>query len=285
MKLVRHGLPGQEKPGMLDDEGAVRDLSAVCGDFNPTFFAADCIAKLRSVNPKDLPYVPAGTRLGACVARPGNFIAIGLNYVQHAIETNAPIPTDPILFNKAPSGICGPNDTVLLPKDSKKTDWEVELAFVVGKAAHNVSESEALACVAGYFVCNDLSEREFQLERSGQWSKGKMFPTSAPLGPWLVTPDEIADVHNLHLWLELNGKRIQDSSTSDMIFTIAKIISETSRYVLLEPGDVITTGTPPGVGLGMKPEQYLKEGDVMRLAVDGLGVQEQRVSRWGKQVR
>ena len=283
MKLVRHGLPGQEKPGILDAEGAVRDLSAVCDDFNPAFFAADGIAKLRSINVQELPFVAPGTRLGPCVGRPGHFIAIGLNYVQHALETDSPIPTDPILFNKAPSGICGPNDTVLLPIDSKKTDWEVELAFVIGKDCHNVSEGDALSHVAGYFICNDLSEREFQLERSGQWAKGKMFPTSAPLGPWLVTSDEIADVQSLGLWLELNGKRIQNSSTSDMIFTIAKIVSETSRYVMLEPGDIITTGTPPGVGLGMKPEQYLKEGDVMRLGVDGLGVQEQRVSRWGKQ--
>jgi len=283
MKLVRHGQPGQEKPGILDSEGTVRDLSGVCGDFNPAFFTEGGVEKLRSIDVKGLPFVAAGTRLGSCVSRPGNFIAIGLNYVQHAIETNAAIPTDPILFNKAPSGICGPNDTVLLPIGSKKTDWEVELAFVIGKGGHNISESDALSHIAGYFVCNDLSEREFQLERSGQWVKGKMFPTSAPLGPWLVTSDEIADVQQMNLWLELNGKRIQDSSTSDMIFTIAKIVSETSKYVMLEPGDVITTGTPPGVGLGMKPEQYLKEGDVMRLGIEGLGVQEQRVSRWGKQ--
>jgi 2-keto-4-pentenoate hydratase/2-oxohepta-3-ene-1,7-dioic acid hydratase in catechol pathway len=283
MKLVRHGQPGQERPGLIDAEGKIRDLSAVCGDFGPAFFAQDGTRQLKSVDPKSLPVVPAGTRLGPCVAQPGNFIAVGLNYVQHAIETNAPIPADPILFNKAPSCISGPNDPVLLPKNSVKTDWEVELAFVIGKAAHYVDEVDALTHIAGYFICNDVSEREFQLERSGQWVKGKMFPTFGPLGPWLVTPDEIADVQKLQLWLELNGKRIQNSSTSDMIFSIARLVSDISQYVLLQPGDVITTGTPPGVGLGMKPEQYLKPGDVMRLGIDGLGVQEQRVGRWGEQ--
>jgi 2-keto-4-pentenoate hydratase/2-oxohepta-3-ene-1,7-dioic acid hydratase in catechol pathway len=283
MKLVRHGQPGQERPGLIDAEGKIRDLSAVCGDFGPAFFAQDGTRQLKSVDPKSLPVVPAGTRLGPCVAQPGNFIAVGLNYVQHAIETNAPIPTDPILFNKAPSCISGPNDPVLLPKNSVKTDWEVELAFVIGKAAHYVDEVDAPTHIAGYFICNDVSEREFQLERSGQWVKGKMFPTFGPLGPWLVTPDEIADVQKLQLWLELNGKRIQNSSTSDMIFSIARLVSDISQYVLLQPGDVITTGTPPGVGLGMKPEQYLKPGDVMRLGIDGLGVQEQRVGRWGEQ--
>jgi 2-keto-4-pentenoate hydratase/2-oxohepta-3-ene-1,7-dioic acid hydratase in catechol pathway len=268
---------------MIDAQGQIRDLFGVCDDFGPKFFADDGLARLRSLDPASLPVVAAGTRLGPCVAQPGNFIAIGLNYVQHAIETNAPIPKDPILFNKAPSCICGPNDTVLLPRGSTKTDWEVELAFVIGKTTHCVDESQALSSVAGYFVCNDVSEREFQLERSGQWVKGKMAPTFGPLGPWLVTPDEIADVQNLHLWLELNGKRIQDSNTSDMIFTIARLIADTSQYVLLQPGDVITTGTPPGVGLGMKPPQYLKPGDVMRLGIDGLGVQEQRVAAWSEQ--
>lgn len=280
MKLVRHGLAGHERPGILDSQGQIRDLGGVCDDFGPKFFADGGLARLRSVNPSSLPAVAAGTRLGPCVAQPGNFIAIGLNYIQHARETNAPIPADPILFNKAPSCICGPNDTVLLPKGSTKTDWEVELAFVIGKAAHYVDEVQALSHVAGYFVCNDVSEREFQLERSGQWVKGKMAPTFGPLGPWLVTPDEIADVQNLRLWLELNGKRVQDSNTSDMIFTIARLIADTSQYVLLQPGDIITTGTPQGVGLGMKPPQYLKPGDVMRLGIDGLGVQEQRVAAW-----
>ncbi|MBC7707013.1 MAG: fumarylacetoacetate hydrolase family protein, partial [Rhodoferax sp.] len=238
MKLVRHGQPGQEQPGILDAQGHVRDLRGVSADFGPAFFASGGIDKLKSLDLQSLPLVPQGTRLGACVAQPGNFIAIGLNYVEHAIETDAPIPTDPIIFNKAPSCISGPHDPVLLPKGSVKTDWEVELAFVIGKTTHYVSEDEALDHVAGYFICNDVSEREFQLERSGQWTKGKMAPTFGPLGPWLVTPDEIADVQNLHLWLELNGQRIQDSSTSDMIFTIKKIIADTSQYVVLQPGDV-----------------------------------------------
>lgn len=283
MKLIRHGLIGQEKPGLIDSQGQLRDLSAICGDFNPEFFASEGIQRLQNVDVQSLPILSKETRLGACIARPGNFIAVGLNYVQHAIETNAQIPTDPILFNKAPSCICGPNDAVLLPKDSTKTDWEVELALVIGKQAHYVDEADALGYVAGYFVCNDVSEREFQLERSGQWVKGKMAPTFGPLGPWLVTPDEVVDVQNLRLWLELNGKRIQDSNTSDMIFTIARLVSDISQYVVLEPGDIITTGTPPGVGLGMKPPQYLKSGDVMRLGIDGMGVQEQRVLRWGEQ--
>jgi 2-keto-4-pentenoate hydratase/2-oxohepta-3-ene-1,7-dioic acid hydratase in catechol pathway len=280
MKLLRHGPRGQEKPGILDANGEIRDLSSVCEDFGPSFFASDGLRTLARLDHTKMPVVPSGTRLGACVAQPGNFIAIGLNYVQHARETNAPIPKDPILFNKAPSCISGPNDPVVLPKNSIKADWEVELAFVMGKEAHCISEDEALGFIAGYFVCNDVSEREFQLERSGQWVKGKMAPTFGPIGPWLVTRDEVPDPQSLHLWLELNGKRIQDSSTSDMIFTIARIVADTSQYVLLQPGDVITTGTPPGVGLGMKPAQFLKPGDVMRLGIDGLGVQEQRVSRW-----
>lgn len=280
MKLVRHGQAGQERPGIIDADGQIRDLGGVCEDFSPAFFARDGLRALRSLDIGRLPVVAPDTRLGPCVAKPGNFIAVGLNYVQHAIETNAPIPTDPILFNKAPSCISGPNDPVLLPKKSRKTDWEVELALVIGKRAHYVEESEALDHVAGYFICNDVSEREFQLERSGQWVKGKMAPTFGPIGPWLVTSDEIADVQNLGLWLELNGKRVQNSSTSDMIFTIAKIIADASQYVVLEPGDIITTGTPPGVGLGMKPEVYLKSGDVMRLGIEGLGVQQQRVMRW-----
>ncbi|BAO91437.1 fumarylacetoacetate hydrolase family protein [Caballeronia cordobensis] len=283
MKLVRHGQPGQERPGIIDAQGQIRDLSAHCKDFDAAFFAADGLQSLKSIDTQSLPVVAPGTRLGPCVGQPGLFLAIGLNYVQHAIETNAPIPTDPIIFSKAPSCVSGPSDPVLLPKGSTKTDWEVELAFVVGKRAHYVAESEALDYIAGYFICNDVSEREFQLERSGQWQKGKMCPTFGPIGPWLVTSDEIADVQNLGLWLELNGKRIQDSSTSDMIFSIAKILADVSQYVVLQPGDIITTGTPPGVGLGMKPEAYLKPGDVMRLGIDGLGVQEQRVLRWGEQ--
>ena len=280
MKLVRHGERGRERPGILDGEGRVRDLGSTCEDFAPAFFAKNGLRELLEVDVKRLPMVASNTRLGPCIAQPGNFIAVGLNYIQHARETNAPIPKDPILFNKAPSCLSGPFDPVILPRNSVKTDWEVELALVIGKDTHCVDEADALSCVAGYFICNDVSEREFQLERSGQWVKGKMAPTFGPIGPWLVTADEVPDPQNLRLWLELNGKRVQDSSTSDMIFTIARIVADTSQYVLLQPGDIITTGTPQGVGLGMKPPQFLKPGDVMRLGIDGLGVQEQRVARW-----
>jgi 2-keto-4-pentenoate hydratase/2-oxohepta-3-ene-1,7-dioic acid hydratase in catechol pathway len=280
MKLVRHGQPGQEQPGILDGDGRVRDLTGHCDDFNPAFFASGGIERLRAIDPHTLPLVDASVRLGPCVAQPGNFIAVGLNYVQHAIETHADIPKDPILFNKAPSCICGPDDDVILPKNSVKSDWEVELAFVVGQEAYYVSEAEALSRIAGYFICNDVSEREFQLERSGQWVKGKMSPTFGPIGPWLVTSDEIEDVQNLGLWLELNGERIQNSNTNDMIFTVAKLVSDMSQYVRLMPGDIVTTGTPPGVGLGMKPPKYLKPGDRMRLGIEGLGVQAQRVVEW-----
>jgi 2-keto-4-pentenoate hydratase/2-oxohepta-3-ene-1,7-dioic acid hydratase in catechol pathway len=283
MKLIRFGNVGQEKPGLIDKDGKIRDLSKHIGDFNPAFFAENGIEKIHSLDIAMLPVVEGNPRIGACISRPGNFIAVGLNYVQHAIETNAPIPEEPILFNKAPSCISGPNDRVLLPLKSTKADWEVEIALVIGKRAHNVSEQDALGYVAGYCVCNDVSERAFQLEQGGQWVKGKMAPTFGPLGPWLVTSDEIEDVQNLPLWLELNGKRIQNSSTSDMIFPISRLVSYISEFVMLEPGDVITTGTPPGVGLGMKPEKYLKPGDVMRLGVEGLGVQEQIVGRWGDQ--
>ncbi|WP_250504381.1 fumarylacetoacetate hydrolase family protein [Caballeronia sp. AZ7_KS35] len=283
MKLLRYGNPGQEKPGILDDEGRIRDAFAITDDFDPAFFAKGGMQRLQGLDIATLPVVEGNPRIGACIARPGNFIAVGLNYVQHAIETNAPIPEEPILFNKAPSCISGPNDRVLLPRNSTKADWEVEIAFVIGKRAHYVSEENALDHVAGYCVCNDVSERAFQLEHGGQWVKGKMAPTFGPLGPWLVTPDELGDVQNLPLWLELNGERIQNSSTSDMIFPISKLVSYISQFVVLEAGDVITTGTPPGVGLGMKPEQYLKPGDVMKLSVEGLGVQEQTVARWDDQ--
>jgi 2-keto-4-pentenoate hydratase/2-oxohepta-3-ene-1,7-dioic acid hydratase in catechol pathway len=280
MKLVRFGLKAQERPGIIDSAGAVRDVSAHVHDYDPAFFRNNGLQKLRGLDLQTCPVVPANIRLGPCVAQPGNFLAIGLNYVQHALETNAPIPKDPIIFNKAPSCVSGPDDDVLLPPGSRKTDWEVELAIIIGSTALRVNESEALSHVAGYCICNDLSEREFQLERSGQWAKGKMFPTFGPLGPWLVTPDEVGDVQNLRLWLELNGDRLQDSNTSDMIFSIARIISDVSQYVELQPGDVITTGTPQGVGLGMKPERYLKAGDRMVLGIQGLGEQHQNVGTW-----
>ncbi|AMV48605.1 fumarylacetoacetate hydrolase family protein [Paraburkholderia caribensis] len=277
MKLLRYGPEGHEKPGLLDEQGAIRDASSLCADYTPAFFADGGIETLRGVDLARLPVVEGRPRLGSCIAQPGNFVAIGLNYVQHAIETNAPIPAEPIIFNKAPSCLSGPNDPVILPRGSTKCDWEVEIALVIGRRALYVPEETALDYVAGYCVCNDVSEREMQLEHGGQWVKGKMFPTFGPLGPWLVTPDEIDDVQNLGLWLELNGKRIQDSSTSDMIFRLATIVSYVSRHVLLQPGDVITTGTPPGVGLGMKPERFLKPGDVMELGVQGLGTQKQTV--------
>ncbi len=278
MKLVRFGSPGKEKPGILDSQGALRDLSSVCADYTPAFFANNGIEKIRHIDLSRLPVVAAGERLGPCVAQPGNFIAVGLNYRQHAIETNAPIPQQPVLFNKAPSCISGPCDAIRLPRGSKKTDWEVEIALVIGRAAHYVEEDRALDHVAGYFVCNDVSEREFQLEQGGQWVKGKMFPSFGPLGPWLVSSDEIADVQKLKLWLSVNGKRVQDSTTADMIFPIARLVSYISNYVLLQPGDVITTGTPSGVGLGMKPPTFLKAGDCVELGVEGLGVQKQRTA-------
>ncbi|WP_031358810.1 fumarylacetoacetate hydrolase family protein [Caballeronia sordidicola] len=280
MKLLRYGPQGSEKPGLMDDKGQIRDLSEVVTDIDPDFFAGDGLRKVAAMDINQLPIVQGTPRIGACIRRPGNFIAVGLNYVQHAIETNAPIPGEPILFNKAPSCISGPFDPVTLPVGSVKSDWEVELAIVIGRDALYVSEESALDYVAGYCVCNDVSERESQLEHGGQWVKGKMFPTFGPLGPWLVTKDEIADVQELKLWLELNGKKVQDSSTNDMIFPIRKLVSYISQFVALQPGDVITTGTPPGVGLGMHPEVYLKAGDTMKLGIEGLGTQEQKVVNW-----
>ena len=280
MKLLRYGPQGSEKPGLMDDQGQIRDLSEVVKDIDPDFFAGDGIRKVAAMDVNQLPIVQGTPRIGACIRRPGNFIAVGLNYVQHAIETNAPIPSEPILFNKAPSCISGPFDPVTLPVGSVKSDWEVELAIVIGRDALYVSEEAALDYVAGYCICNDVSERESQLEHGGQWVKGKMFPTFGPLGPWLVTKDEIADVQELKLWLELNGKKVQDSSTNDMIFPIRKLVSYISQFVALQPGDVITTGTPPGVGLGMHPEVYLKAGDTMKLGIEGLGTQEQKVVNW-----
>ena len=280
MKLLRYGPQGSEKPGLMDEKGQIRDLSEVVKDIDPDFFAGDGLRKVAALDINQLPIVQGTPRIGACIRRPGNFIAVGLNYVQHAIETNAPIPSEPILFNKAPSCISGPFDPVTLPIGSVKSDWEVELAIVIGRDALYVSEESALDYVAGYCVCNDVSERESQLEHGGQWVKGKMFPTFGPLGPWLVTKDEIADVQELKLWLELNGKKVQDSSTNDMIFPIRKLVSYISQFVALQPGDVITTGTPPGVGLGMHPEVYLKAGDTMKLGIEGLGTQEQKVVNW-----
>jgi 2,4-diketo-3-deoxy-L-fuconate hydrolase len=280
MKLVRFGPAGQEKPGLVDGNGRIRDLSGLVTDIAGETLGPDRLAELARIEPERLPLVPADARLGACVGRVGNFIAVGLNYADHAAETGAPIPAEPILFNKAPSCVVGPNDDVMLPKGSVKTDWEVELAIVIGRRASYVEEEDALSVVAGFCVCNDVSERAYQTEGTGQWMKGKGCPTFGPLGPWLVTPDEIADVQNLSMWLDVNGVRMQTGNTNTMIFGVKHLVSYISRFMIMEPGDVITTGTPPGVGLGMKPPKYLKAGDRVRLSIEGLGVQEQRVVAW-----
>ena len=277
MKLLRHGAAGRERPGILDKSGTIRDLSGVIDDLSGATLSRAALAKVARIDPASLPAVAADTQIGPCIARVGHFIAVGLNYADHAKETGAPIPAEPILFSKAPSCLHGPNDDVVIPKGSTKSDWEVELAVVIGEPASYVSEAKALDHVAGYAVCNDLSERAWQMERGGQWIKGKSAPTFGPLGPWLVTPDEIADVQKLPMWLELNGEKVQNGSTATMIFGVAHLISYISQFWRLEPGDVITTGTPPGVGLGMKPPKFLKAGDHMRLSIEGLGVQTQKV--------
>jgi 2-keto-4-pentenoate hydratase/2-oxohepta-3-ene-1,7-dioic acid hydratase in catechol pathway len=277
MKLLRFGPIGQEKPGLLDDSGTIRDLSGVIPDLAGAALGPSSLDAIRALDPARLPAVASDVRIGACVAGTRNFIAVGLNFSDHAAETGAKPPVEPILFNKAPSCIVGPHDAIVIPRGSVKTDWEVELAVVIGSHASYVDEADALDHVAGYCVCNDISERTWQLEGTGQWTKGKGCPTFGPLGPWLVTPDEIADVQALGLWLDLNGKRTQTGSTDTMIFGVRHLISYISRFMILEPGDVITTGTPPGVGLGMKPPVYLKPGDMMRLGIDGLGVQVQTV--------
>ena len=277
MKLVRFGEAGQEKPGIIDKEGRIRDLSGVSADITGAALGEGLLGKLRDVDIGALPLAPEGVRLGPCVGDVGNFIAVGLNYADHATETDAAIPKEPILFNKARSCIVGPYDDVVLPPGSVKSDWEVEIAFVISRRASYVSEADALDYVGGYFICNDVSEREYQLEREGQWVKGKCCPTFGPIGPWLVTPEEVGDPQQLSLWLEVNGERLQNASTRTMIFPIRTLISYISHYMILEPGDIITTGTPPGVGLGMKPPRYLSRGDTMRLGVEKLGVQEQKV--------
>jgi len=279
MKLVRYGEAGQEKPGLMDPQGTIRDLSGVVRDIDGSTIGDDGLAKLRGVDVNTLPKVPGNPRLGVPVNNVQKLICIGLNYSDHAKESNMPIPTEPVVFMKAVSSLNGPNDTVVLPKGSRKGDWEVELAFVIGKTARNVSESEALDYVAGYTICNDVSEREWQLEHGSQWSKGKSFDTFAPVGPCLVTRDEIADPHNLAMWLEVNGKRMQTGNTNTMIFGVQKLISYLSYFVTLMPGDIVSTGTPPGVGMGIKPTPvFLKSGDSMRLGIDGLGEQKQAVT-------
>jgi 2,4-didehydro-3-deoxy-L-rhamnonate hydrolase len=283
MKLVRFGPPGQEKPGLIDSDNQIRDLSGVVPDITGSVLSADGLKKIRGADPKSLPAAPSGTRLGPCVGRVGNFVAVGLNFADHAAETGSPIPAEPILFNKAPSCIVGPNDDVIIPKASEKTDWEVELAIVIGERASYVHANNALDYVAGYCVCNDVSEREFQLERSGQWMKGKGCPTFGPLGPWLVTKDEIPDVQKLAMWLDVNGQRMQSGSTKTMIFDCAQLVSYISHFMILEPGDVITTGTPPGVGLGMRPPRFLKPGDLVTLGIEGLGEQRQQIVDYHEQ--
>ena len=274
MKLVRYGQPGEEKPGLVDADGVIRDLSGTIRDIDGACLASG-LAAIADLDTELLTKVSAGARLGSPVANVRNFIAVGLNFADHAAETGAAIPSEPILFNKAPSCIVGPNDDVTIPKGSNKTDWEVELAIVIGRGGSYIPASEALDHVAGYCICNDVSEREWQIERGGQWMKGKSCPTFGPLGPWLVTPDEIADIQNLSMWLDVNGEKAQRGSTKTMIFDVRKIVSYTSHFMMLEPGDVITTGTPPGVGLGMKPPRFLKAGDVVTLGIEGLGEQRQ----------
>jgi len=280
MKLVRFGPKGREKPGILDKAGVIHDLSAVVPDITPAMLAAGALAKIRKVKPESLPKVRKGVRIGPCVGQVRHFIAIGLNYVDHAKETGAAIPKEPIVFSKAPSCIVGPNDDVVIPKRSRKTDWEVELAVVIGRGGSYIDEKDALRHVAGYAVCHDVSERAFQLERGGQWTKGKGCPTFGPLGPWLVTRDEIKDVQDLDLFLDVNGKRMQTGNTGTMIFGVAHLVSYLSQFMALEPGDVITTGTPPGVGSGMKPQRFLKGGETVHLGIAGLGEQTQKVVKY-----
>ena len=275
MKLVRFGPDGQEKPGIVDRDGAIRDISSVVPDINGAALSKQSLSRLAALDLTSLPKAPADSRLGPCVARPGHFIAVGLNFTDHAAETGAATPSEPILFSKAPSCLHGPNDDIVIPRGSVKTDWEVELCIVIGERCSYVSVHEALDFVAGYCVCNDVSEREFQIERGGQWMKGKGCPTFGPVGPWMVTKDEVGDVQNLRMWLKVNDEMVQDGTSANMIFDCAKIVSYTSHFMVLEPGDLITTGTPAGVGLGMKPPRFLKAGDRVSLGIDKLGEQHQ----------
>jgi 2-keto-4-pentenoate hydratase/2-oxohepta-3-ene-1,7-dioic acid hydratase in catechol pathway len=277
VKLVRYGSSGRERPGVLDAEGCIRDLSGVVPDIADWALLPESLERLRVIDLKSLRLVEEPVRLGPCVGGVGKFVCIGLNYSDHAREAGMAVPTEPIIFMKATSAICGPNDEVVIPRGSVKSDWEVELGVVIGKAAKYVSEADALSHVAGYCVVNDLSERAFQMEGTGQWTKGKSADTFGPLGPWMVTSDEIADPQNLSLWLEVNGHRYQDGNTKTMVFGVAALVSYLSRFMSLRPGDVISTGTPPGVGFGMKPPVYLRPGDTMRLGIEGLGEQNQLV--------
>ena len=277
MKLLRVGPPGKERAAILDTSGAIRDLSSVVKDIAGDTLLPDALARIRQIDPSTLPAVNGSPRVGPCVGGVGKFVCVGLNYSDHAAESNMPVPAEPIIFMKATSSISGPYDDVELPRGSQKSDWEVELGVVIGKPAKYVTEADAMSHVAGYCVVNDLSERAFQLEGTGQWVKGKSADTFGPIGPWLVTADEVPDCQNLGLWLEVDGHRYQDGTTKTMVFGVQYLVSYLSRFMSLQPGDIITTGTPPGVGHGKKPPVYLKPGNVMRLGVEGLGEQKQRV--------
>lgn len=275
MKLVRYGAAGAEKPGLVDRNGAIRDLSAHVSDIAGAAIDPQALETLAAVDPESLPLVDGNPRLGPCVAGTGKFICIGLNYSDHAAETGATVPSEPIIFMKATSAISGPNDDLIIPRGSEKTDWEVELGIVIGRTAKYVSEADALDYVAGYCTIHDVSERAFQIERQGQWTKGKSCDTFGPTGPWLVTKDEVPDPQNLSMWLKVNGETMQDGSTKTMVYGVAHLVSYLSQFMSLQPGDIISTGTPPGVGMGMKPPRYLKPGDVIELGIDGLGTQKQ----------
>ncbi len=277
MKLLRHGAPGAERPGMLAADGTIRDLTGLVPDIGGAVLSDTGLGMLRGVDPGQLPVVAPGTRLGPCVAGTGKFICIGLNYSDHAAESGMAVPPEPIIFMKATSAICGPDDPIVIPRGSEKTDWEVELAVIIGTRAKHVREGDALAHVAGYAVANDVSERAFQIERSGQWTKGKSCDNFGQLGPWLVTRDEVADPQALPMWLKVNGATLQDGSTATMVYGVAHLVSYLSGFMTLHPGDVISTGTPPGVGMGQTPPRYLKPGDVVELGIAGLGTQRQDV--------
>jgi len=277
MKLVRHGQPGRERPGLIDEDGRLRDLSVHIPDISGPTLAPESLDRLRALDPADLPEVAEGVRIGACLASVPSFLAIGLNYRAHAHETGAPIPKEPILFAKAASSLAGPHDDLILPPDATKADWEVELGVVIGRAAWRIGEAEALAHVAGYCTLNDVSERDWQMNHGGKWIKGKSGPGFGPAGPWLVTADAVPDPQDLRLHMDVNGERLQDSTTADMIFSVAEIIAYLSRFLRLMPGDLIATGTPSGVGMGMDPPRFLRPGDLMAAEVEGLGAQRQWV--------
>ncbi len=280
MKLLRYGPPGQEKPGLLDARGTIRELSAHVDDIAGATLTPEGLARLAALDPEGLPRVDEAPRIGPCIGRVGKFICVGLNYADHAAESGLEVPPEPVLFMKATSAICGPNDDVIIPKGSEKTDWEVELGVVIGTEARHVSEAEAMDHVAGYCVINDVSERAFQIERSGQWTKGKSADTFGPLGPWLVTRDEVADPQDLAMFLEVDGHRYQNGSTRTMVYGVRHLVHYISQFMSLQPGDIISTGTPPGVGMGQKPQVYLRPGQSMRLGIAGLGEQRQRAVAW-----